>query len=108
MQIRIQLPKMIWFLIRTNPHKTFASSLSLSPPSLSLSLSGSECFPSRIHYLRSASKKERILTPKNDFKHSKQIWSGFFMSDPDPDFLPIPDPGVKKATLFTILLLFLF
>jgi len=30
------------------------------------------------------------------------------MSDPDPDFLPIPDPGVKKATLFTILLLFLF
>ncbi len=23
---------------------------------------------------------------------------GLFIPDPDPDFLPIPDPGVKKGT----------
>jgi hypothetical protein len=29
-----------------------------------------------------------------------EIWSGLFISDPDPDFYPswIPDPGVKKAS----------
>jgi hypothetical protein len=26
-----------------------------------------------------------------------EIWSGWFIPDPDPDFLPIPDPGVIKA-----------
>ncbi len=28
-----------------------------------------------------------------------EMWSRMFMPDPDPDldFLPIPDPGVKKA-----------
>ncbi len=26
-----------------------------------------------------------------------EIWSGLFIPDPDPDFLPISDPGVKKA-----------
>ncbi len=26
-----------------------------------------------------------------------EIWSGLFIPDADPDFLPIPDPGAKKA-----------
>ncbi len=26
-----------------------------------------------------------------------EIWSGLYIPDPNPDFLPIPDPGVKKA-----------
>ncbi len=26
-----------------------------------------------------------------------EIWSGLFIPDPDPVFLPIPDPGVKTA-----------
>ncbi len=26
-----------------------------------------------------------------------EIWTGLFISDPDPDFLPLPDPGFKKA-----------
>ncbi len=26
-----------------------------------------------------------------------EMWSGFFIPDPEPDFLLIPDPGVKKA-----------
>jgi hypothetical protein len=26
-----------------------------------------------------------------------EIWSGLLIPDPDPDFLPFPDPGVKKA-----------
>jgi hypothetical protein len=26
-----------------------------------------------------------------------EIWSGLFIPDQDHDFLPIPDPGVKKA-----------
>ncbi len=44
----------------------------------------------------SASKNLRILTQKTVSKLS-EIWSGLFIPDPDPEFLPIPDPGVKKA-----------
>jgi hypothetical protein len=44
----------------------------------------------------SASKNLSMLTPKNGSKRSK-IWFGFFIPDPDPDFLPIPDPAVNKA-----------
>jgi hypothetical protein len=35
-----------------------------------------------------------ILTRKTVAKLSK-IWSGLFIPDPDPDFLPIPDPGSR-------------
>ena len=44
----------------------------------------------------SASKNLSILTQKIVLvsKHS-EIWSGFFIPDPDPDFLPIPDPGFR-------------
>ncbi len=60
---------------------------------------GSEFFPSRIpdpnfFHPWSALKNSSILTQKNVSKLS-EIWSGFFI--PDPDFLLIPDPGVKKA-----------
>ncbi len=44
----------------------------------------------------SASRNLSILTQKKVSKLS-EIWSGLFIPDPDPDFLPIPDPGVKKA-----------
>ncbi len=37
-----------------------------------------------------------ILPQKIDSKLS-EIWSGLFIPDRDPDFLPVPDPGVKKA-----------
>ncbi len=44
----------------------------------------------------SSSNNLCILIQKIVFKLS-EIWSRFFILDPDPDFLPIPDPGVKKA-----------
>jgi hypothetical protein len=52
---------------------------------------GSDFFPSRIRI-----KEFLYLTQKLFFKLS-EIWSGLFILDPDPDFLTIPDPGVKKA-----------
>ncbi len=58
---------------------------------------GSECFPSRIPDPMNLS----ILTQKMASKLS-EIWSGcssrIRIPDPNPDFLPIPDPDVKKAT----------
>ncbi len=39
-------------------------------------------------------KEFRYLTHKIVSKLS-EIWSGFFIPDPDPDFLPIPDPGSR-------------
>ncbi len=42
-----------------------------------------------------ASKNFSILTLKN-FSKLSEIWSGLFILDPDPDFLPIPDPGSKR------------
>ncbi len=44
----------------------------------------------------SASKNLSILTQEIVFDLS-EIWSGWFILDPDPDFLPIADQGVKKA-----------
>jgi hypothetical protein len=45
----------------------------------------------------SASKNLSILTQKI-VSNLLEIRSGLFIPDPDPDFfLPIPDPGVKKA-----------
>ncbi len=35
--------------------------------------------------------------PHNPTKFFCALWSGMFIPDPDLDFLPIPDPGVKKA-----------
>jgi hypothetical protein len=52
---------------------------------------GSDFFPSRIRI-----KEFLYLTQKLFFKLSEK-WSGLFILDPDPDFLTIPDPGVKKA-----------
>ncbi len=44
-------------------------------------------------------KNSSILTQKIVTKLS-EIWSGLFIPDPDPDFLPIPNPRSrgKKAT----------
>ncbi len=42
----------------------------------------------------SASKNLSILTQKIVCNLS-EIWSGLFIPDSDPDFLPIPDPGQK-------------
>jgi hypothetical protein len=56
---------------------------------------GSEFFPSRIRI-----KEFKFLTQQIVSK-LLEIWSGLFIMfipDPDPDFLLIPDPGVKKAT----------
>ncbi len=44
---------------------------------------------SRIHI-----KELKYFNPKIVFKLS-QIWSGLFFPDPDPNFLPIPDPGSR-------------
>jgi hypothetical protein len=43
-----------------------------------------------------ASKNLSILTQKMVSK-LLEIRSGLFIPDPDPDFLPKPNPGVKKA-----------
>jgi hypothetical protein len=43
----------------------------------------------------STSKNLIILTLKFVSQFS-EIGYGLFIPDPDPDFLPIPDPGVKK------------
>ncbi len=51
--------------------------------------------PNSFHH-GSASKNLSILTQKTVSKLSG-IWSVLFIPDPDPDFLPIPDAGVKKA-----------
>ncbi len=48
---------------------------------------------SRIH---SASNNLSILTQKIVPKFS-EIWYGMFIPDPDLDYSPIPDPGVKKV-----------
>jgi hypothetical protein len=62
---------------------------------------GSEFFPSRIPNPGSASKNASILTLKKLFLSSQKyclIWGLFIPDlDPGPDFLPIPDPGFKKA-----------
>ncbi len=64
-----------------------------SIPDPNFSHPGSEYFPSRVHI------KEfivSILIQKMVYKFW-EIWSGLFIPDLDPDFLSIPDPGVKKA-----------
>ncbi len=43
----------------------------------------------------SASKNLNIVKPI--VSKLSEIWSGMFISNPDLDFLLIPDPGVKKA-----------
>ncbi len=56
---------------------------------LSIPDSGSEFF-----YPGSASKNLSILTQEIVSQRS-EIWSRPFIPDPDPDFLPIPDPGSR-------------
>ncbi len=47
---------------------------------------------------RSASKNLTILTQKWFLRPQKyDDYPGSWIQYPDPDFLPIPDPGVKKA-----------
>ncbi len=41
----------------------------------------------------STAKNLSILSPK--MVKLSEIWSGLFIPDPDPDFLPIPDPGSR-------------
>ncbi len=60
---------------------------------------GSEYCPSKIRTFSipdhgSASKNWSVLTKKMVSKLSV-MWSGLFIPDPDPDFLPIPDPGSR-------------
>ncbi len=45
--------------------------------------------------IRSENLSTGILTQKIIYK-LLEVWSGLFIPDPDLDFLPIPDPGVKK------------
>jgi hypothetical protein len=55
---------------------------------------GSEFFPSRIRI-----KEFKYFNPKKWFLSSRKYDPGCSsrIPDPDPDFLPIRDPGVKKA-----------
>jgi hypothetical protein len=39
----------------------------------------------------------QVFLTQNIVSKLSKIWSGMFFPDPDLDFLPIPDPGVKKA-----------
>jgi len=60
---------------------------------------GSDFFPSRIpnpnfFHPGSASNNLSNLTQKMVSKFYK-IWSRLFIPDPDPDFLPIPDPELQ-------------
>jgi hypothetical protein len=45
---------------------------------------------------RIRTKEFKYFNPKKCFLSSRKS-SGFFIPDPDPYFLPIPEPGVKKA-----------
>ncbi len=58
-------------------------------PNFSIPDPWSEFFPSRIRI-----KEFKYLTRKIVSKFS-EIWSELFIPDPDPDFLPIPDPGSR-------------
>ncbi len=64
-------------------------------------------FPARIQGHKDSGSRIRIkefkyfLTQKIVSKLS-EIWSTMFIPDRDRDFLPTPDPGVKKATGFRI------
>ncbi len=65
---------------------------------------GSDFFPSRIsdpNCLHPGSririKEFKYFNPKKMVSKIYKIWSGLFIPDPDADFLPISDPGVKKA-----------
>ncbi len=53
----------------------------------------SEFFPSRIRM-----KEFMYYNPKK----LSEIWSGLFIPDPCPDFLPIPDPRSGSATLVSV------
>ncbi len=52
-------------------------------------------------YPRSEFFPSRILDPQQEFKSfnpqkkCSKIWFGLFIPDPDPEFLPIPDPGSR-------------
>jgi hypothetical protein len=52
---------------------------------------GSEFFPSWIRI-----KEFKYFNPKNGFQ-ARENMIRVVHTDPDPDFLPFPDPGVKKA-----------
>ncbi len=54
---------------------------------------GSEFFPPRIPDLHQ--RIHSILTPPKMVSKLSGIWSWLFIPDPDPDFLPIPDPGSR-------------
>jgi hypothetical protein len=45
----------------------------------------------------SAPKNLSILKPKNGYQALGNMIRVVHISDPDTNFLPIPDPGVKKA-----------
>ncbi len=47
----------------------------------------------------SASKNLNNFEPKKLFLSSRKYDPGMFFLDPDLDFLPIPDPGVKKVPI---------
>jgi hypothetical protein len=59
---------------------------------------GSEFFPSRIRI-----KELKYFNPQKCLSSRKyNPGCAFRIPDPDPDFLPIPDPGVKKGTGYRI------
>ncbi len=55
-------------------------------------------FPSRIQICptRIPDPHQSILT-ENTVSSLSEIWTGLSSPDLDPDFVPIPDPGIKKA-----------
>jgi len=38
---------------------------------------------------------QMVSTCRRGLRGGSDIWSGLFIPDPDPDFLPIPDPGSR-------------
>jgi hypothetical protein len=74
-------------------------SISIADPGC---LSGSDFFPYRIpdqNFFHPGSrihrKEFKYFNPKKMFFMLSEIWSWLFIPDPDPDFLPIPDPGSR-------------
>ncbi len=80
--------------------------------------SGIRIFPSRIFIFPSGSriqifsipdpgiriKEQKYLTQKILSKLS-EIWSGLVIPDPDPDFLPIPDPQHCQSQVLSLLII---
>ncbi len=66
-------------------------------PNFSIPDPGSKIFPDPRSRSASTSKNFLSILTQKIVSTLTEIWFGMFILDPDLDFLPIADPGIKKA-----------